>query len=71
METPIELELVGKKDDLYAINYPGLKVPIHVNFELLQKFKKSSDYVIRESESFKKIKNDQWFLSENTEAVRI
>ncbi|MFI8378692.1 hypothetical protein [Leeuwenhoekiella sp. NPDC079379] len=40
METPIELELVGKKDDMYALKYPGLQVPINVNFELLEKFKK-------------------------------
>ena len=49
METPIELELVGKKDDMYALKYPGLQIPIHVNYELLEKFKKSPDYRVRET----------------------
>lgn len=49
METPIELELVGKKEDMYALKYPGLQIPIHVNFELLEKFRKSPDYLVRES----------------------
>lgn len=48
METPIELELVGKKGDMYALKYPGLQVPIHVNYELLQKFRNSTEYVVRE-----------------------
>ena len=60
METPIELELVGKKEDMYALKYPGLQIPIHVNFELLEKFRKSPDYCVRESEDFNPHPEEPW-----------
>ncbi|MFD2828703.1 hypothetical protein ACFSYG_19650 [Leeuwenhoekiella polynyae] len=48
METPIKLELVGRKGDMYALKYPGLHIPIHVNYELLEKFKESDEYLVLE-----------------------
>lgn len=70
METPIELELVGKKDDMYALKYPGLQVPINVNFELLEKFKKSTDYIVKESPTFNKNQADPWMGNTSSDGIR-
>ncbi|MDP5043518.1 MAG: hypothetical protein NWQ06_00900 [Leeuwenhoekiella sp.] len=70
METPIELEFVGKKDDMYALKYPGLQVPINVNFELLEKFKKSTEYIVKESPTFLKNQENPWMGNTSPDSIR-
>ncbi|MAW96598.1 MULTISPECIES: hypothetical protein [unclassified Leeuwenhoekiella] len=70
METPIELELVGKKEDMYALKYPGLQIPIHVNFELLEKFRNSPDYIVRESGNVDHHPEETWIELKQSQGFR-
>ena len=70
METPIKLELVGQKGELFAFKYPGLQIPIHVNEELLEKFKASDEYVVVENSSTSEYSEQSWSSSETKNQIR-
>ena len=70
METPIKLELVGRKGELFALKYPGLQIPIHVNDELLEKFKASDEYVVVENLSTAEYSEQSWSSSETKNQIR-
>lgn len=70
METPIKLELVGQKGELFALKYPGLQIPIHVNDELLEKFKASDEYVVVENLSTTEYSEQSWSSSETKNQIR-
>tara|TARA_R100001198_G_C5205835_1_gene193039 strand:- start:834 stop:1049 length:216 start_codon:yes stop_codon:yes gene_type:complete len=70
METPIKLELVGQKGELFALKYPGLQIPIHVNDELLEKFKASDEYVVVENLSTAEYSEQSWSSSEIKNQIR-
>ena len=70
METPIKLELVGQKGELFALKYPGLQIPIHVNDELLEKFKASDEYVVVENSSTSEYSEQSWSSSETKNQIR-
>ncbi|MAO44600.1 MULTISPECIES: hypothetical protein [Leeuwenhoekiella] len=70
METPIKLELVGRKGELFALKYPGLQIPIHVNDELLEKFKASDEYVVVENLSTAEYSEQSWSSSEIKNQIR-
>lgn len=71
METPIKLELVGRKGDMYALKYPGLQIPIHVNYELLQKFKASDEYVVLDGMTSSSPPESNWKKTSDTTIRRI
>ena len=70
METPIKLELVGQKGELFALKYPGLQIPIHVNEELLEKFKASDEYVVVENLLTAEYSEHSWSSSETKNQIR-
>ena len=70
METPIKLELVGRKGELFALKYPGLQIPIHVNDELLEKFKASDEYIVVENLSTAEYSEQSWSSSEIKNQIR-
>ena len=70
METPIKLELVGQKGELFALKYPGLQIPIHVNDELLEKFKASDEYIVVENLSTAEYSEQSWSSSEIKNQIR-
>tara|TARA_B000000460_G_C21399938_1_gene341935 strand:+ start:536 stop:751 length:216 start_codon:yes stop_codon:yes gene_type:complete len=70
METPIKLELVGRKGELFALKYPGLQIPIHVNDELLEKFKASDEYIVVENLSTAEYSEQSWSSSETKNQIR-
>ena len=69
METPIKLELVGQKGELFALKYPGLQIPIHVNQELLEKFQASDEHVVIEHQSPPEYTNELWASSDTKSQI--
>lgn len=50
-KTPVSVQLIGKENDHYLIQFPNLKIPVKVNHNLYTKMKHSKDYVFLQSKT--------------------